>query len=675
MAWDELSLLLNEMKRLSNLYNSWVKQKGASWTIARIKLTRTLVMRHLSGNPVRVVESDIIGLTHDGIPKHLGALIPRIRAKDPLIIRLVLTILQLSKFIQWWGDPDIKSIIEAPRVDLDKPLQEYQWLLPELLRRLGVDQISPRWERGHFTTKAGPMGMALVSAGAEARIIPEDLKTSIEILAGKSLVEWLEKVSKIPDLEQFKLKDGQKTIRKLSIVKDPEAKVRIIAIFDYWSQCALKPLHDSISRILRGIKADCTFNQDAFLRTMPKQAEFNSIDLKNCTDRLPALLQKEMVAQLLGSKEKAQAWYDILCAHEFYVPWTGQWVRYATGQGMGAYSSWTVMALTHHTIVQWAAMRIGYPHFTDYWLLGDDLVIMSDKVAAEYRKIISELGMEISEQKSLVSNDTCEFAKRLFIKGTEVSHWPLQALSQSYKKAYMLSATLIPLIRRGYLSSSWLNGPGACVPIINWFSDQGMPLSQAVRLEKKIKGTLLISALSGSPGLEDYTDQVSLLELGKILGLDLGCNREWMVPTFILELFASIKANLVRDRIVEIGQKSNSFLVDLRQISATASASQADYLPEDHPVFRVGRATISDLQGMLDTLRSQARQQLWKEVLISSREAVLFDPTGLSTRRAHFVYMGSCLVTLNKTKVLIKNLALTMRQELMSDSANRDWEE
>jgi hypothetical protein len=81
------------------------------------------------------------------------------------------------------------------------------------------------------------------------------------------------------------------------------------------------------------------------------------------------------------------------------------------------------MALCHHTIVQWSAIRAGFPvPFTDYFVLGDDLVIMSNKVAAEYRRIISELGMEISETKSLVSKTTIEFAKRLFISGKEVSH-------------------------------------------------------------------------------------------------------------------------------------------------------------------------------------------------------------------------------------------------------------
>lgn len=127
-------------------------------------------------------------------------------------------------------------------------------------------------------------------------------------------------------------------------------------------------------------------------------------------------------------------------------------MEYSVGQPMGAYSSWAVMALTHHTIVRWSAIRAGFPaSFADYHLLGDDLVINSALVASEYRKIIRGLGMDISEEKSLVSRDTFEFAKRIFIQGVEVSHWPLKALAEGSRKHYVLAASLIPLIERGYI--------------------------------------------------------------------------------------------------------------------------------------------------------------------------------------------------------------------------------
>jgi hypothetical protein len=50
--------------------------------------------------------------------------------------------------------------------------------------------------------------------------------------------------------------------RRLSVVKDPECKMRIIAIFDYISQSALQPLHDDIFEILKNIPEDRTFTQN-----------------------------------------------------------------------------------------------------------------------------------------------------------------------------------------------------------------------------------------------------------------------------------------------------------------------------------------------------------------------------------------------------------------------------
>lgn len=40
----------------------------------------------------------------------------------------------------------------------------------------------------------------------------------------------------------------------------------------------------------------------------------------------------------------------------FRVP---EYIRYAVGQPMGALSSWAMLALTHHFIVQYAAYRTG----------------------------------------------------------------------------------------------------------------------------------------------------------------------------------------------------------------------------------------------------------------------------------------------------------------------------
>jgi hypothetical protein len=90
----------------------------------------------------------------------------------------------------------------------------------------------------------------------------------------------------------------------------------------------------------------------------------------------------------------------------------GKSYYYSVGQPMGAYSSWAAFTITHHLVVHWSAYLEGYLDFTDYILLGDDIVIKNNKVARRYKSIMNKLGVDISDAKSHVSKDTYEFAKR-----------------------------------------------------------------------------------------------------------------------------------------------------------------------------------------------------------------------------------------------------------------------
>lgn len=85
-----------------------------------------------------------------------------------------------------------------------------------------------------------------------------------------------------------------------------------------------------------------------------------------------------------------------------------------------------MLAYVHHFIVQVAAWRSGRPKsklFTDYAVLGDDMVIGSTAVKDQYLKILSDLGVSCGLAKSILSpkGTGLEFAKRTFIDGYDVS--------------------------------------------------------------------------------------------------------------------------------------------------------------------------------------------------------------------------------------------------------------
>lgn len=153
---------------------------------------------------------------------------------------------------------------------------------------------------------------------------------------------------------------------------------------------------------------DTTFNQN-IAPFGNADSTYYSFDLSAATDRIPIEIYWVMLAHWKG-KEYADAWKRTMVGIEFR--WKDDYVKYATGQPMGLYSSWALLATAHHLIVQYSAIKVGITDFKDYRILGDDIVIRNDAVAASYRAVMTEFGIGISPEKTLVSKDTFEFAKR-----------------------------------------------------------------------------------------------------------------------------------------------------------------------------------------------------------------------------------------------------------------------
>jgi len=231
-----------------------------------------------------------------------------------------------------------------------------------------------------------------------------------------------------------------KTLRRVTSISDKEGKTRVVAILDYWSQTALKPLHNALLGVLRSFKNDMTFNQGGFQSILGSGPYF-SFDLKDATDRFPIALQ-QMVLSYVTSPEKAKAWASILIQTGYTTP-KGDTIFYKTGQPMGAYSSWPAFALTHHLVVQSAAMETQKFPFKQYVLLGDDIVIADRDVAKVYERLMLELGVEFSKTKTIVSDNLYEFASRIFLNGKEISPFSLRGVFESAKHP----ATIVEFIR------------------------------------------------------------------------------------------------------------------------------------------------------------------------------------------------------------------------------------
>nr|UIW13815.1 MAG: RNA-dependent RNA polymerase [Rhizoctonia solani mitovirus 43] len=257
-------------------------------------------------------------------------------------------------------------------------------------------------------------------------------------------------------------------LSQFAIKEEAAGKLRLFALIDLITQSVLTPLHDRLFDMLRVIPTDSTFDQEAGIRrAQDKAVKANkafSFDLSAATDRLPVLLLMFILGSLIGMP-LAKYWRTIIVTRAFSfngkvaeklkVNPTGY--RYAVGQPMGAKTSWAMLAVAHHWLVQRAAYDVyGKPTwFMEYEVLGDDIVIFDELVAQRYQEILSDLGLEININKSIISKDrpVFEFAKRVCWSYAIVSGISLNQVQAGWRVAGRV-ANAISFANAGLLETS-----------------------------------------------------------------------------------------------------------------------------------------------------------------------------------------------------------------------------
>lgn len=159
---------------------------------------------------------------------------------------------------------------------------------------------------------------------------------------------------------------------QLSIKEEAAGKLRVFALVDIWTQSVLKPIHDSLFYFLKSLPNDSTFDQRAAVKRCFTKAQAAGgswgFDLSAATDRLPLAIQIPIVSSIFGEKV-GPAWAKLLTDREYTLDQFGinpTTLKYEVGQPMGALSSWAMLAVTHHFIVQLAYQSVNLYKIRDH---------------------------------------------------------------------------------------------------------------------------------------------------------------------------------------------------------------------------------------------------------------------------------------------------------------------
>jgi hypothetical protein len=412
---------------------------GTQYTIKYLKASKLYITRYISGSPLKEHNSARVAITKDYFPSKFLFLKELIDSGSIDNKRYVLSLLTISRSII----PKAKELPKADYSTITDPYKGKDYTIPKTFIEDWVWERNlhsrlPKWDMSnhYISNKSSPFGKATQSALFGLFCFIQTSHTILE--------NWIGLIgeNKYKDLFEDTIKMVWKDHRtfistnriaegKLSIVKDPELKMRVIAMVDYYSQFLLRPIHNDLLRLLKKLKCDRTYTQDprhTWGKTMGNS--FWSLDLSAATDRFPIKLQEKLIGVIYKNTEFASAWNKILTQRNYMTP-EGNQLRYSVGQPMGAYSSWAAFTITHHLVVAWAAHLCGLNKFDKYIILGDDIVINNDKVARKYISIMTRLGVDISKSKTHVSKNTYEFAKRWIQHKVEITGLPVRGITNN----------------------------------------------------------------------------------------------------------------------------------------------------------------------------------------------------------------------------------------------------
>nr|UPW42136.1 MAG: putative RNA dependent RNA polymerase [Henan mito-like virus 28] len=412
-----------------------IKNNGIIYTIKYLKRCRLHCTKYICGQPL-LTNDMMIGIDKTGWPKVLHFLKPLVDGNISSL-KYLFTILNFTRSWdltnkQWENiKPDYKSITDPSKMNHIIP----SGIINQFVKEFSLKSSHPSFDKTKdvfLSTKAGPNGPATISCQEDLLNFDYPMMDKILKITDQNGGDFFCK--NYSEAFNKGIKPSKiNTLGKISFVKDPECKLRLIAISDYYSQLFLKPIHNIIMNKLNNISMDRTFTQDPNNKwDLNNNEKFWSLDLSSATDRFPVELQKRLLARIFHM-ELAQSWQSILNSRWFTTP-EGFQLKYSTGQPMGTYSSWCVFTLTHHLVVYYCAKLCGINNFDQYIILGDDIVIKNDAVARKYIEIINGLGVELSIQKTHVSNDTYEFAKRWIQpkQSREITGLPLGGILRNF---------------------------------------------------------------------------------------------------------------------------------------------------------------------------------------------------------------------------------------------------
>jgi hypothetical protein len=253
--------------------------------------------------------------------------------------------------------------------------------------------------------------------------------------------------------------DGTLFVGQIGLIQEPGYKLRAVANPGRIFQRVLEPLGSKLFSLLNLLPWDCTYQQSkadsTLMQALSQNREVFSVDLSGATDYFPLDLQKIALKALLPDATDVDLFMRISRGRwrlphgipkstlsEFDLSSDVTWNR---GQPLGLYPSFASFALTHGLLLQGL---LGKDWDNEFFILGDDVVILDRSLYIKYREVLARLGCPVSESKTLNSTKVAEFRSVVYTADRMIPQFKWRHISdESFLDLVRNMPYIYPLLR------------------------------------------------------------------------------------------------------------------------------------------------------------------------------------------------------------------------------------
>jgi hypothetical protein len=158
---------------------------------------------------------------------------------------------------------DYSSITSKQRMNYTIPTGYIKEFVKKNNLYISKDKLQFSLSDIYVSQKGGPQGKASNSALVNFNNYNYYSLQRLFNVLSESGIDFISKSFSYFVENSSKFKPKHKDLGKIEVIKDPEGKFRLIAVVDYYTQLALKKLHDQCFKVIKNLKeTDRTFNQN-----------------------------------------------------------------------------------------------------------------------------------------------------------------------------------------------------------------------------------------------------------------------------------------------------------------------------------------------------------------------------------------------------------------------------